>query len=52
MRDLQDKPVANRSRPEKLTPKIYAVMAMTTALTFATLTTGYQLLFPPHAMFA
>jgi hypothetical protein len=26
-------------------PKVYAVMALTSVLTFATLTTGYQLLF-------
>jgi hypothetical protein len=39
-------------RPEKISTKVYAVMAMTTALTFATLTTGYQLLFPPHSMIA
>ena len=37
---------------EKVPAKIYAVMAVTTALTFATLTTGYQLLFPPHQMIA
>ena len=40
------------ARPEKMSAKVYAVMAITTALTFATLTTGYQLLFPPHAMIA
>ena len=32
--------------------KVYGVMAMTMALTFATLMTGYQLLFPPHQLFA
>ncbi len=31
--------------------KVYGVMALTTLLTFATLTTGYQLLFP-HQLFA
>jgi len=31
--------------PDRLTLKIYCVMAITTALTFATLTTGYQMLF-------
>ena len=36
---------------EKLTLKIYGVMAVTTMLTFATLTTGYQLLFA-HQLFA
>ena len=40
------------ARPEKISTTVYAVMAMTTALTFATLTTGYQLLFPPHSMIA
>ena len=30
---------------EKLTLKIYGVMAVTTLLTFATLTTGYEMLF-------
>ena len=30
---------------EKLPAKVYAVMAMTTALTFATLTTGYEMFF-------
>ena len=33
------------SRREKVPPKIYTVMTVTTALTFATLTTAYQLLF-------
>ena len=32
-------------------PKIYAVMVLTSLLTFATLTTGYQLLFS-HQLFA
>ena len=36
------------ARTEKLSPKIYCVMAMTTLLTFATLTTGYQMLFAHH----
>ena len=36
---------------EKLPLKVYGVMAMTTALTFATLTTGYQMLFT-HQLFA
>jgi len=31
--------------------KIFSVMAMTSVLTFATLTTGYQLLFS-HSVFA
>ena len=37
---------------EKMTPRIYAIMAVTTVLTFGTLVAGYQLLFPPHSMFA
>ena len=37
-------PVARRE-PERLSAKIYLVMAVTTLLTFATLTTGYQLFF-------
>ena len=39
------------ARSERLPLKVYGVMAMTTALTFATLTTGYQLLFT-HQLFA
>ena len=31
--------------PEKLTLKIYCIMAITPALTFATLVSGYQMLF-------
>lgn len=37
--------------PVSLTPKIYAVMALTSLFTFATLTTGYQLFFS-HQLFA
>lgn len=33
------------SVPDRLPLKIYGVMAVTTLLTFTTLTTGYQLLF-------
>ena len=40
------KPAAARSG--KVPLKVYGVMAMTTALTFATLTSGYQLLFASH----
>lgn len=36
--------VARRSR-ESLPPKVYAVMAVTSLLTFGTLATGYHLLF-------
>jgi hypothetical protein len=32
-------------KPYRLAPKIYGVMAVTTVLTFATLVTGYQMLF-------
>ena len=39
------------TRPDRLPLKVYGVMAMTTALTFATLTTGYQMLFT-HQLFA
>ena len=39
----QPRPAADR--PDRLPLKVYGVMAMTTALTFATLTTGYQMLF-------
>ena len=35
----------------KVPAKVYAVMTLTTVLTFATLMTGYQLLFPPHQLF-
>lgn len=37
--------------PGRLPAKIYAVMAVTSVATFATLTTGYQLLFS-HQLFA
>ena len=46
------RPSKRSERPEKISARVYAVMAITTALTFTTLTTGYQLLFPPHAMIA
>jgi hypothetical protein len=36
----------------KIPAKVYGVMALTTVLTFTTLMTGYQLLFPPHQLFA
>jgi nitrate reductase NapE component len=44
--------VTRAAGPEKMTPRIYAIMAVTTVLTFGTLVAGYQLLFPPHSMFA
>jgi hypothetical protein len=37
---------------DKITAKVYAIMAVTTALTFTTLMAGYQLLFPPQSLFA
>ena len=39
------------AQPEKIPAKVYGVMALTTVLTFATLTTGYQLLFS-HQLYA
>jgi hypothetical protein len=42
----------NLHRPVKITARIYGVMAVTTVMTFATLMTGYQLLFPPQSLFA
>lgn len=36
------------AQPGKVPLKVYGVMAITTMLTFATLTTGYQLLFAPQ----
>jgi hypothetical protein len=41
---------AQRRQPATLPAKVYAAMAVTTLLTFATLTTGYQMLFP-HQLF-
>jgi hypothetical protein len=38
--------------PVKLPVKVYGVMAVTTVMTFATLMTGYNLLFPPQSLFA
>ena len=32
----------------KMTAKVYVIMALTTTVTFATLTTGYRLLFVPQ----
>ena len=39
------------AQPERVPPKVYAVMALTTTLTFAALTTGYELLFT-HQLYA
>lgn len=41
-----------RREPARMTAQIYAIMAGTTVLTFATLVTGYHLLFPPQSLFA
>lgn len=43
---------APQAQPVKVPARLYGVMAMTTVSTFATLATGYQLLFPPHQLFA
>jgi hypothetical protein len=40
------------AEPERIPAKLYAIMAVTTLLTFTTLVTGYQLLFPPQSLFA
>lgn len=37
--------------PESLSAKVYAVLALTSLLTFGTLVTGYELLFS-HQLFA
>jgi hypothetical protein len=34
-----------RRQPDKLPASVYGVMVVTTVMTFATLTTGYQMLF-------
>jgi len=39
------------TQSERVQAKVYGIMALTTALTFGTLTTGYQLLFT-HQLFA
>jgi len=44
-------PLPTSRKPHALSPKIYAVMALTSLLTFGTLITGYQLLFS-HQLFA
>lgn len=44
-------PAPARREPETLPAKVYAVMALTSLLTFGTLVTGYQLLFS-HQLFA
>jgi hypothetical protein len=49
--ELTSSPKPAGTQPAKLPLKIYCVMAATTLLTFATLTTGYQMLFT-HQLFA
>lgn len=44
-------PSAATAETHLLRAKVYAVMTVTTLLTFATLTTGYQYFFP-HQLFA
>lgn len=44
-------PAATPRQRESLPPKVYAVMALTSLATFATLATSYQLLFT-HQLFA
>ena len=48
MRDVHE----TAAVPVRITAKIHAIMAGTTVLTFATLVTGYHLLFPPQSLFA
>jgi hypothetical protein len=53
MRDANSPAPARESSIAPIVPaKVYAVMALTTVSTFAILMAGYQLLFPPHQMFA
>ena len=53
MRDVNSAAApAPSAQSPKVPAKVYGVMALTTVLTFATLTTGYQLLFPPNQLFA
>jgi hypothetical protein len=42
---MRDGP-ASSNRKEKVPPRLYVVMAVTTRATFGTLVTSYQLLFP------
>jgi hypothetical protein len=57
MRDVNSPAAARGEAPapvdqsERVPAKVYGIMALTTALTFTTLTTGYQLLFQ-HQLFA
>ncbi len=51
MRNVEET-AAVRREPAKIPAKIYGIMAMTTVLTFATLVTAHQLLFPPQSLFA
>jgi hypothetical protein len=49
--ELAKAPSATTREPMSVPLKIYAVMAVTSLATFATLTTGYQLFFA-HGVFA
>ena len=51
MREVQETAEPLRE-PLRITARIYAIMAVTTVLTFATLVASYQLLFPPQSLFA
>jgi len=39
-------------RPVRIPAKVYGIMALTTVMTFATLMSAYQWLFPPQSLFA
>ena len=57
MRNVNAPAAAHEAAPapvtqaERVPAKVYGIMALTTALTFGTLTTGYQLLFT-HQLYA
>jgi hypothetical protein len=46
--ELAHAPDAVAARPERVPLKVYGVMAVTTLSTFATLVSGYQMLFAHH----
>ena len=52
MRDLVftagDPASAREAQSRRVPARVYGIMALTTVLTFATLTTGYQLFFQHH----
>ena len=49
--EMASAPAPKQREPEIQPAKVYAVMALTSLLTFGTLVTGYQLLFS-HQLFA